>query len=654
MYIMRALLLCILIYTVYRAHAFRAYDCYALGANYTTISLKKVMTCPKLPETDIKVNEVQIQLVQEKDWTFLHVYHCNIVITKLITYCGMHSHSSAVDHGFDSHIWEISKGECIELTKTGTLMLDGRKFSKLQANTTQDISTTLVGQLDQYGNCRGASYTTPNRDYRDVVIQAIIKIELKDYNALFELSSGSLHFNGGTVCPIDKMQCIHPVYGQTFWINSDMEECTSSSRDVIFEGPATISYIKEQFEIGTLLSVNHGTNLFSLNIKGTGHVCHQRAYVTNHNGVFVVVQEKFGFFFKRERIMAQNIDLTMYMNSKIAYSTSLTESLVKQVYSDLTKRDCEIERMTILNKLAIIKQHPMAFGHIMTGEEGYYSVVNGEVAHMLKCVPVDVTARETTICTTNLPVKYGNRSMYMEPVARLLTNVSMEVPCSTLTPSMYEISDNWYTFTPSPALTKDPIILSPSLHYNDIQYINMDDIMTSGLYSEDTMDEFKKFMSFPLVKMDASSYLSAKVSSMPIYDSDVYSSGLLLSQESIQNAVSHHMSNMFKFLSVFGSYAGAIWGIFMIYKIVVTLLSIVINALNLYNAFGFGLHLFASILDALTHAVFRKKEQNQISRDPSCPSRNNSIIELKDVSSTSTSMKRWNEIAKEEGWNPKP
>jgi hypothetical protein len=348
------------------SYAFVAYDCFTSTTNYTTIGITTVEECNTQVFDDIVVKQAYIQVVQEKRWRFLHVMHCNVVVTKLINYCGMHSHISAVSGGYTNYVMDIRKDECKSLHTEGVLKIEGSTIRGIKPNTTQDVNLVLSGTLDMNGNCVGKEYVTPSGSYSNVVVQISAKIALKDYDTLFEIKTSKIMFNDGTACDIDKSECLHPFYGKSFWMTSENENCSPTSRDIIYEGESQISSNDGSLKYGSVITVNKDTSLFTLVIKSISHICHQRAYSTSHDRIYVIIREQYGFFFTRSPMINQNVDLTMYMNSKIAYTTMVTEKLIKNMYRDLKKQDCELERLTLINRLAIIRQHPQSFGHIKT------------------------------------------------------------------------------------------------------------------------------------------------------------------------------------------------------------------------------------------------------------------------------------------------
>lgn len=585
----------------------RAYDCFHDESNLTVIDLTSVEACREPEASNIHVKHEQVQIIQERMWEHYHVYHCNIVVNRLISHCGMHSHSSLVDGGFSNHIVDISHSKCKNLHETGKIEINGYSFVGNKINATNNHQTTTVGELDNKGTCKGRSFSIPGKSYRNVVVQLSVSIALRDYYTMFELSSSTFTFNDGTTCHKNGNPCIHPDFGMTFWDVSDVSDCSKTSRDVIYEGPADIAGMSESVQPGDFLSVRSGTSLFSLKLTDTSYVCHQNAFATDHARIYVLLKAHYGFYFTSSSIHPRNTDMIMYMNSKIAYTTSHTEKLIQEVYSELSKRDCEVERIALENKLAIVRHHPQAFGHIETGEQGYYSVVSGEVAHMMKCVAVDVSVRHSSTCYSYLPVTYNNKSMYMEPIARIITPEGNEMPCSKLTPPMYEVSSKWYAFNPSPTLAVTPKKLSPQHQREDLKYNHVKDLMNSGLYDQETMTKFKEFMSFPLIKMDSAGYVSAKLSNNGLYQHSPYDPSFFIDGNTIREQVSEYFSGIFAGIKVFGSSFGAVMGIIIIGKMIGKIMSIFINSMTMKKTFGWGWHMLAAILDSATHMVFALK-----------------------------------------------
>lgn len=74
------------------------YNCQGKGLNTSVISLESVSEC-EWSLDNVTSSEEIIQLVQLTDEYPINVISCKVEITRVIYYCGMHSHSSIVKNG---------------------------------------------------------------------------------------------------------------------------------------------------------------------------------------------------------------------------------------------------------------------------------------------------------------------------------------------------------------------------------------------------------------------------------------------------------------------------------------------------------------------------------------------------------------------------
>jgi hypothetical protein len=615
------------IYYVNKVDALKAYDCNHDFANITAIDLTGIADCPIVEDSNIKVDSVMVQVIQEKQWVERHVYHCSISMTTLIYHCGMHSHMSLVNSGYSTLILPISHETCMDIYKTNTYHYGIAIISGLQSNSTSSHTLTLAGQTSNDGSCKGQSYAIPGNSYDNVVVIGSFTITLKDYNALYEIKQDNMVLGDGTICKIYEHECIHSVYGYTFWEMGDNDKCHDTSRDVLYEGIATITYKDDIYEKSSVITVNRDNHLFSLVVIKPGHVCHQKAYITDHSRIFVIKQETYGFYFKPSYSNPRNIDLTMYMNSKLTYAVGHIETQIKNVYTELTTRDCMIERSSLYNKIMIARHHPLSLGNIITDERGYMNIIAGEVMYVIKCQPVEVILRKIDYCSTNLPVTYKNSSMFMEPVAHILTNTSMQVPCSDIIPVMYNLQNSWYSFSPSPHKAIPPVKLSPSISSSPFVFHSLGNLMNSGIYSSEALEDFRKFVSFPMIRLESSSYVASKLSHMNVYRNSVYDSTDLIDPYSFNKMTKKALSDMFGWFIQFGSIMGGLYGIIIVYKLVSKLLSIMINSWMIYNAFGCGIKIIASLLNSCTHLIMNTKKPTDKTHTQGNYSNNESDVE---------------------------
>ena len=74
-------------------------------------------------------------------------------------YCGMHSHTSAVKHGFVNYVDDRGAYSCRQLHDKLSLILPGGKLmSDLSHNASITRPFTFAGQIGDDGQCKGVQY----------------------------------------------------------------------------------------------------------------------------------------------------------------------------------------------------------------------------------------------------------------------------------------------------------------------------------------------------------------------------------------------------------------------------------------------------------------------------------------------------------------
>ena len=157
----------------------------------------------------------------------------------------------------------------------------------------------------------------------------------------------------------------------------------------------------------------------------------------------------------------KNVDLTMYLNSKITYLGKSLKNTINELYIETLYANCKQNQEILLNRLKHARAEKVTFGHIISGKLGYFNILSGEVFYIFKCKAVEVELRRTPNCYNNLPVVYKNKSTFVEPNSRTLTNVGEKIPCSELTPPIFKVSENWFELNQKPTRIIEPKRLSP-------------------------------------------------------------------------------------------------------------------------------------------------------------------------------------------------
>jgi len=477
---------------------FIAYDCGGPNVNLTKISIVSDTTC-KYQEPIVHEQVVTIQLVQRSEIEMIKILQCKIVVSRIITYCGMHSHGSAVLNGYANYVKEVGRESCIRMHEDGsTRVYDTKRIDNLKSNQTTTTTLTLAGKIGGDGSCTGSDYSDYLGSWSNVVVQAILSITLTDFYTQLSTSVGLIYLPSGVQCHYLKKSCIDIDGGETWWDMKTTAKCDSDNFDVLYQGLATKVIEQQENEFNTTLISFFATSedsTFGLAVMKRIPICGILAYQTQHPKLMIIVDEGQGFIFSKRNVLPHNMDLFLYMNTKFVYVEKHTKKMLKAMYRDLNIQRCNVESQVIQNQLSIAKINPTEFAYLVTQQPGYTCRTIGEIAHIIKCQPVEVSYRKDNICYDELPITYNNQSVFMTSRSHLIKQYGTEVSCNDLVHSGYLLGGKWYSFTPIRSAIQAPIEKSPT-HKGIWKYESPGNLANDGLYSKEELESLKHHIMF--------------------------------------------------------------------------------------------------------------------------------------------------------------
>jgi len=183
------------------------YDCAGQGLNSTTLFLIDVGEC-NVENIEPKEEGIYLQLLQLSDFDQVTVIQCKIEIDRVIFYCGMHSHISLVHNGKKSYVQEIGQRGCQKIQETGIITIGTAVIDRVLLNETLHHSITLAGSVTVDGKCEGTQYTDGYGTWTHVIVQAAVKITLKQFKVAVRHSTGVLLLLSGVHCDVQLGRCI--------------------------------------------------------------------------------------------------------------------------------------------------------------------------------------------------------------------------------------------------------------------------------------------------------------------------------------------------------------------------------------------------------------------------------------------------------------
>ena len=206
-----ALLICNFVY-ITTIHAIIGFDCGSNQSNVTALSLLEVGECD-LPQSQVHVDRTHIQLLQLTGFSNTKVIQCKIEIRRVISHCGMHSHSSIVASDHSEYIYDVTRDQCNQMHTIGTFLVSfSLQISKLKVNETSFHSVTLGGSVTPNGDCTGTQFSDTYGTWNNVVVQAIFKITLQEHYATIHFNSNKIQLGSGITCTLSDTFCTDVEY----------------------------------------------------------------------------------------------------------------------------------------------------------------------------------------------------------------------------------------------------------------------------------------------------------------------------------------------------------------------------------------------------------------------------------------------------------
>lgn len=612
--LLKALSWFILFFVFNTGDAIIAYDCANDHTNISRLSLLNVNNC-NFKKQQQEVSKELIQLLQLADVTPIHVYQCKYQIDRLITHCGAFSHSAMVRGSFQSFIKEIHRDECLNIHHHQTLKTSsGLIIDNIALNGTTKFVDIVAGSINQNAECSGAYFTDSKNEYANVVVQYSITLTVRDFTASV-LSSGDTVIIDGVRCDYSKQSCMDANYGQSFWSHNNNPSCFETTYDVLFDGLATKVLI-ESPTTGlneTVYSVINGDTIFALQIKGVTDICSSFGLQTEHPRLFIVPYIHKSKTFRKKPIIAQNLDMFTYINSKFVYAERHIRNELNGMYTDMLTKICETENELLQTQLTYAQLDPPAFAYARMRTPGYSATILGEMIYLIKCVPAEVEIRKAEACYNELPVTYQNKSYFMTAQSHLLIPHGRVVECTAFMTPAFQLLNVWYNLFPSLHKAENPSIISTKTKQT-WTYTDPGNLASAGIYSQNDLEGLKKQIMFPSQRDVITNAMVRKIITPNEPDHQNLNIGNIMDENKLKKMFSKAWNSAWKVFTDIGLVMSTIMGLLMISKIIKFILDTIIHAYSLYAVFGFSWRILLSIWGTLTYFFLNRQQADSHKR----------------------------------------
>ena len=431
--------------------------------------------------------------------------------------------------------------------------------------------------------------------------------------------------------------------GYTFWDSLLGGDCHFNRYDVLYEGLGSKISVAEDRRAQVVYMVSEGKRTFALTRKEAQPVCGAVLYRTEHPKLFIVESHEGVSPESRRGLTIENLDMFTYVNSKFVFIERHVRTQLNHLYYDILKQHCDLERQVLMHTLTLASQAPDEFAYRLMGGPGYMAVVAGEVAHLIKCIPVEITVRHTEEFYHHLPVLRGNNSLFMSPRTHILFQAGTQISCNALVSPMYQLHGAWYKFTPKPVETTAPPQIKP-LSKPTWSYTDAGDLATSGIYTQNDLNNIRDHIMFPAERTAVLNTFARTITGHPTLHQGA-SLMNLLDEETLEKLSASAWNKMWTSFLTFGTASAGILGAILIIRGIKLLADTVIHGDALHTMYGWSVHLLGALWSSVTHLLLhlgrslsgQPEETSQGDKRPE-PIPNNGIADIPELGSAPKSL----------------
>uniref|UniRef100_A0AB38ZNQ9 Glycoprotein 2 n=1 Tax=Madalivirus amazonaense TaxID=2956148 RepID=A0AB38ZNQ9_9MONO len=579
-----------------------AYDCNQSRLNLTSISLVTTPSC--LDESrNVTVTKERVTITQTTLFRTVKYRRCLITAHNSAFRCGKMI-DTAHQNSIFSDIIQVSEDECNDIIHKGRYRYSlGGNTVDITINHQLTMTAFVSRGYIRQGSCEpGTPFTRDGVFYDRPVVNTELHIRYSEGEGLVDLEENVVRIEGKS-CNFQSGKCFDADLGYVFWEIPKPDCSGEDPKSLIYEGNAELVL---EGNGNRYIQVTHSGYDFQILIRNeTLYLCGILTWHTEHPRLYVTFLNKDQPSLNlRYPVKSQEVSMLNYINSKIVYSFRHVRESVINLFNTFKQDRCKTHNRITENLMTLATTSPKEFAYAYGGP-GYTATTRGEVVYLAQCNPVLVSPDLSRVdCYSEMPVKIGNRSMFMAPRSRILIPVGTKLECLPDMMPKYNIDGKWY-HTTTHGLMQSPSPRTISPEPIDYEFEPLTGISEGGLYSSEIIEKYQKAVVAPAVQDVITARVVASVSG----DSKLpegYSFAIGFDKSDfniIEEKVGSFWTQWSTKLKDSGSWFGAVLLGFALYRSLICMISCFVNFRALRQDVGFLLAIPLCLVDAVASLV---------------------------------------------------
>lgn len=496
--------LIIILFLIKLSSALLAFDCDHPNITISKLSLIHNDNCENISNEETEVlEEVEIELIQNKITNDISYYACKIMINYQLTKCNTFKNDRPI--GNFNYLMPLSNNECFNILKNKNFSYPNSNWLTIPINNELKGRYTgfLLGETER--TCSGDAFYHPiqKRIFTDTAVFVDIEISLDYGSTSFNNKNNLLSFPSGKIVNYFDFHFVDPEMGYVFWKNKE-DKCEKTNYVTLYKGHVEKKTVTDSSsgQITSYYSVpDSNKNYQFLIIKGEKTtLCGIKAYTTNAIPIFLIENpgEKIHF----PEILnnsKSNIDMDLLISFKIFYANHDIANQINNFVKIFKQENCKTNNNLVRNILISAKNNPKEFSYLYFNKPGLQAIILGDIAVIKKCEMVYVEHLPIDICTQEIPVIYGNMIKYIAPRSLILIDHPEIFPCNELLYIYHFIDNRWFKRDKKSLIPTNEIIENHFQKEIDFKFKPLE-FMNKNIYSQDTVENFKLAFQIPFEK----------------------------------------------------------------------------------------------------------------------------------------------------------